>query len=285
MTAADSRRTGPSVPSRRARPAPLVLVGHGSRDPRFAATLAALADRVRRRRPDLDARLGFLELSGPSLEDVLVGVGDRPSVVVPLLLGVGYHARTDLPRRAAAATAGAAAMAGAPDAPAAIVTRPLGPDRRLDGVVAGRARELMRRHPTVDTFLLVATGSSDVTLNSEVTAVASRLGGALRRQARPAYATTGGPTVTKALDALAEQGVERQRIGVVPWFLAPGVLLDRAVDEAASWGVQAVGRPLADDELVAAVVLERYAEGSRARAELGPGWRWAPDVVSALATA
>lgn len=55
------------------RPA-LVAVAHGSRDPRSAATISALVDRVRWLRPDLDVRLAFLDLCAPRLDAVLATV-------------------------------------------------------------------------------------------------------------------------------------------------------------------------------------------------------------------
>ena len=78
----------------------LVAVAHGSRDPRSAATVAALVDEVRRQRPELDVRLSFLDLSAPRLPDVLDAVaaeGHRRAVVVPLLLGHAFHASVDVP--------------------------------------------------------------------------------------------------------------------------------------------------------------------------------------------
>lgn len=86
----------------------LVAVAHGSRDPRSAATIAALAGEVRRQAPGLDVRVSFLDLSAPRLGDVLDGVaadGHRRAVVVPLLLGNAFHARFDVPGAVAAAAA------------------------------------------------------------------------------------------------------------------------------------------------------------------------------------
>ncbi|TMR29949.1 sirohydrochlorin chelatase, partial [Actinomadura geliboluensis] len=39
----------------------MVAVAHGSRDPRAAATVAALLDAVRTRRPDVPAHAAFLD--------------------------------------------------------------------------------------------------------------------------------------------------------------------------------------------------------------------------------
>ncbi len=234
-----------------APPLPLVLVGHGSRDRRFAQTLDALADVVRRRRPDLDVRLGYLELTSPSLEEVLAsgpaGPGDGSfAVVVPLLLGAGFHAQVDLPRRAAAA------------APGAAVTLVLGPDPRLEAVAAGRARELAA-DKGVDAFVLVATGSSDPEVNGAASRVASRLEAQLERRVGTAFATATSPTVASAVRSLRDEGHPAGRIGLLPWFLAPGLLLDRAVRQAAEVGVQAVAPPLGEHDLVASVILDRYA--------------------------
>ena len=78
----------------------LIAVAHGSRDPRSARTVATVVDRIRARRPDLDVRVAFLDLSEPSVEDVVddvVAGGAEAAVIVPLLLGSAFHARVDLP--------------------------------------------------------------------------------------------------------------------------------------------------------------------------------------------
>ena len=71
----------------------LVAVAHGSRDPRSAATVAALVDEVRRQRPELDATLCWLAEKplrpgarlllkhGTRITPVIVGaVGERLSL-------------------------------------------------------------------------------------------------------------------------------------------------------------------------------------------------------------
>ena len=86
----------------------LIVAAHGSRDPRSARTVTAAVDRIRAARPDLDVRLGFLDLSAPSVEQVVDSVaadGCSSAVVVPLLLGSAFHARVDLPALLAAVRA------------------------------------------------------------------------------------------------------------------------------------------------------------------------------------
>ncbi|NUT12613.1 MAG: CbiX/SirB N-terminal domain-containing protein, partial [Nonomuraea sp.] len=74
---------------------PLVAVAHGSRDPRAAATVAALLDRVRLARPDVPVRVAYLDHCAPSIGQALDGLDE--AVVLPLLLTEAYHSRVDLP--------------------------------------------------------------------------------------------------------------------------------------------------------------------------------------------
>ena len=86
----------------------LVALAHGSRDPRSAETITALVDEVRAMRPDLRVEPAFLELAKPSfgtVVDRLVRAGYDEIVVVPLLLTEAYHAKVDVPRAIAEASA------------------------------------------------------------------------------------------------------------------------------------------------------------------------------------
>ncbi|MFD6400320.1 sirohydrochlorin chelatase [Nocardia sp. NPDC060249] len=95
-----------SVPRGGGGPA-LIAVAHGSRDPRSAATMAAVVAEVAAARPDIPVRLAFLDLSTPSVDEVvddLAAQGHTDVIVVPLLLGNAFHARVDLPALLAEAT-------------------------------------------------------------------------------------------------------------------------------------------------------------------------------------
>jgi hypothetical protein len=91
--------------TRRPVPPALVLVAHGSRDPRALNTVRALLDRVRELRPGLPVHLGHIELNEPRLPDTLTQLGTAEAVLVPLLLARGYHVKQDIPEMAAAAQA------------------------------------------------------------------------------------------------------------------------------------------------------------------------------------
>ncbi len=83
----------------------IVFLAHGSRDPLWQAPMEAIAARARVLAPDAVVRLAYLELCAPALADVvaeLVAEGPSHITVMPLFLGMGRHAREDLPQIAAA---------------------------------------------------------------------------------------------------------------------------------------------------------------------------------------
>lgn len=239
----------------------LVAVAHGSRDPRSAASAAALVDAVRHLQPGLDVRLAFLDLSAPRLPDVLHAVvdqGHRSAVVVPLLLGRAYHARIDLPA--------AIARCRRPGLSVQIADV-LGPDRRLSSVALRRlaATGAALDDPTLG-VVLAAAGSSHQPANRAVSDIAA----SWAAQARwlgvlPAFATTAAPTVDAAIMQLRRRGA--RRIAVASWFLAPGVLPDRAAATALAADPDAlVADPLGPDPELAELVLDRYDAALRTAA-------------------
>ena len=78
----------------------IVLFAHGSRDPLWRNPIEAIAARTQSLSPDAHVRCAYLELTEPSLPDCVADLaqrGSRTIKVVPLFLGVGRHAREDLP--------------------------------------------------------------------------------------------------------------------------------------------------------------------------------------------
>jgi len=79
----------------------VVLFGHGSRDPAWRRPIEAVASRMRAASPTLSVRCAYLELTEPFLPETtaeLAASGIDSIRVVPMFLGVGRHAREDLPR-------------------------------------------------------------------------------------------------------------------------------------------------------------------------------------------
>ena len=79
----------------------VILLGHGSRDPRWRRPMEAVAQRLQIREPHLAVRCAYLELEQPDLASAttqLARAGAQHVTIVPMFLGTGKHARDDLPR-------------------------------------------------------------------------------------------------------------------------------------------------------------------------------------------
>ncbi|MFC9966554.1 sirohydrochlorin chelatase [Nocardia ignorata] len=242
------------VPPRGAVPVPrgaggpaLIAVAHGSRDPRSATTMAAVVASVAASRPDLTVRLAFLDLSAPSLDQVvdeLAALGHREVIVVPLLLGNAFHARVDLP----------ALLAESADRHPLVrltQTEVLGADSRLIAALADRVagvsvgfpvpEPVSMHRPATPAVLphesgratvgvaVAAVGSRDESANRRTAAVARRLAMTTGLRTEMCFATV-EPSINVAVDRLHARGVEQ--VIVAPWFLAPGLLTDRLLHHA-----------------------------------------------------
>ncbi|MFD3677705.1 sirohydrochlorin chelatase [Streptomyces sp. NPDC058613] len=236
----------------------LVAVAHGSRDPRAPRAVEALLERVRELRPRLDVRLGHLELNPPLLADTLRAASERAcrqasdgasggAVLVPLLLGRGYHVKRDLP----------AAAARAPRLRVRVAA-PLGPHPLLVEALRDRLREAGWTPGTA--VVLAAAGSRDPDAAADTRAAAAllseRLGGVA---VVAAYASAASPTVPEAVRALAARG--HHRPAIASYFTAPGHFATRSA--AAAPGPAAA--PLGAHPALARLVLQRYDEALAGR--------------------
>jgi sirohydrochlorin cobaltochelatase len=78
----------------------IILFAHGSRDPLWRLPIEAVATEIRRREACVQVACAYLELCEPSLPQAaadFVAAGAQRLRVFPLFLGVGKHAREDLP--------------------------------------------------------------------------------------------------------------------------------------------------------------------------------------------
>lgn len=78
----------------------IILFAHGSRDPLWHRPIERVADRIRAQSPGMTVVCAYLELSQPDLPTAaqkLIAEGIQKIRIVPLFLGMGKHAREDLP--------------------------------------------------------------------------------------------------------------------------------------------------------------------------------------------
>ncbi|MEU4559688.1 CbiX/SirB N-terminal domain-containing protein [Actinoplanes sp. NPDC023936] len=256
----------------------MVLVAHGSRDPRAAVATEALARAVRRAHPEWLVEASYLDHAGPRPLDVLASAPAARAVLVPLLLTSAYHGRVDLPAvvRAAASlpiTVTATDVLG-PASPLLLsalsrrllasaprsgtgshsgtsggVALPRGgvfPGGRLDGVALPPAGSCPGG---LDGVVLASAGTRDEAARATVADAAAALGRRLGLPAEVAYASGAGPAPGEAVAALRAAGA--RRVGMSAYFLAPGLLYDLAARTAREAGAVAVAEPLtAATELV-----------------------------------
>ena len=221
----------------------LLLVAHGSRDPRFGDTARRVRSVVARRLPCVDVRLGLLDLDTPSVAAQLAALRGE-CVVVPLLLAPGYHSEVDLPalvaehRRASVTTTqvvGAYRLtdaladrldeAGAQPGDGIVVTAVGSTNPTAAHVVRRRAIELSTRlHRPVDVVFATKLGTEDIMLRNAIRRL--RTAGAERIALSPYFLSAGLLTerVETALDRLVSDAVVAGPIGTHP------VLVDAVVD-------------------------------------------------------
>lgn len=230
----------------------LLLIAHGSRDPRHAATVAALVREVRAQRPALEVATAYLDHCAPRIPQVVGRLAD--AVAVPLLLNRAFHAKHDIP--AALRAAGAGLPVADVLGPSPLLLAAL--DRRLAAAGLDVRSAAVRAGTGV---VLAAAGSSDPAADAATRRVAAEW-----RRTRGwaavevAYASADGPRVPDALAALRAAGAGRTAIA--PYLLAPGRLPDRIA--AAAAGADLVADVLGAAPELAALLLERYDRARRA---------------------
>ncbi|TDC32123.1 cobalamin biosynthesis protein CbiX [Micromonospora sp. 15K316] len=233
---------------------PVVLVAHGSRDPRAAGATRALVRAVRAARPGLPVSASWLDHTEPGPTEALRALavaGRRRAVLVPLLLTAAYHRRVDVP-------AAVAAVRAAEPEFAVRVTDVLGPTgAEVDGaLLAALRRRLAEADPgRFDALVLAAAGTRDARARGSVGRVAAALGRAVGVPVRVSYASAAPPSVGAAVARLRAEGA--RRIAVSAYFLAPGLFHDAVAADARDAGAVAVSAPLTDAPELAGLVLRR----------------------------
>ncbi|WP_329114361.1 sirohydrochlorin chelatase [Streptomyces sp. NBC_01353] len=240
----------------------LLVIAHGSRDPRHAATVHALVRRARALRPELRVETAFLDFNLPSVSGVLdrlAADGIRDVVALPLLLTRAFHAKADIP----------AVLRQAPPALRIRRAEVLGPSPLLIAAVERRLYEagLTPGDKSATGVVLASAGSTD----PEAIAAIAETARELRRtgwcSVRPAFASASLPRTEDAVRALRADGV--RRVAVAPYVIAPGRLPDRIAAGAAE--ADHLADVLGPSPELARLLIERYEQRCASAAGELPG--------------
>jgi sirohydrochlorin ferrochelatase len=231
----------------------LLVIAHGSRDPRHAATVHALVRRVRSLRPGLRVETGFLDFNIPSVQGVLESLaaeGVQDVVALPLLLTRAFHAKADIP-------------AVLRDAPRRLNIRQaevLGPSPLLLSALERRLYEagLTSADKSSTGVVLASAGSTDPEAIAVIADIAREWRHTGWCAVRPAFASASLPRTEDAVRELRDLGCER--VAVAPYVLAPGFLPDRIARGADRADILA--DVLGPAPEVARLLLLRYAEAA-----------------------
>lgn len=192
----------------------IVLLAHGSPDPRHGRTVEEQARLLRDRGADVS--VAYLDHQSPSLAEAVAAAGTTPITVLPLLLSYAYHARVDVPREIEALPRDVRLVSG-------WLTDEI--------VIAALLGALPSEVYDDEAVVVITAGSSDNESIAADEARARALGEELGLGiSLAAFASGPGPRPSTAIATAIDAGAAR--VHVVTSLLAPGILLDRALTDA-----------------------------------------------------
>lgn len=220
---------------------PVVLLGHGSPDPRHGEDVRALAARLADRLAagDGPARVGaaFLEHDRPPLDAAVEQVSLRCDAdsgdvcVVPLFLGAGYHVRHDVPAQVAAVDAAGGRRVRSLPPPLVTGGEPWTLAALVQSVASGGCLPDPRQAAVV-----VTAGTSDPEVLGGWDAAAARwTHDGPWAAIEVAHASGPGRRPQVVAAGLRRRGLDVQVL--VPALVARGFFADRIAAEAADLGV------------------------------------------------
>ncbi|CAN5536776.1 hypothetical protein BH10ACT1_BH10ACT1_38540 [soil metagenome] len=237
----------------------LIIIGHGSRDPRAAEEFGALLELVRVAAGDQPVRGGFLELADPPIDeavDALVADGATDVVAVPYVLFGAGHLKDD----------GPAVLDRARRRHPHVrfrLARDLGVHPAVLDVAEDRVREVGA--PEGRAVVAIGRGSTDPDACADQVKLVRLLGDSRGLGlVEPAFQAMTTPTLEQALERCRLLGATD--VTVLPLFLFAGVLVERIGEKAVAWasehhGVTVTLAPhLGVDPRLAALVVERQRE-------------------------
>lgn len=221
----------------------MVLCAHGTRDPDGQRVVAELCERTAARLAPVSVVAAYVDVQEPRLGEVVSqwASGHRV-VVIPLLLGTGYHIQVDVAR----------AIAGRAEA---LSTGGLGPHPLLADLLCRRVEQAGAAPG--DQVVLAAAGSSRDRSNDDARQMLTLVAERWRGPVGLAFAAAAAPSVPDAVQAARAHGA--RRIVLASYLLGRGFFHTR-LGEA---GADLVTEPLGSDPLVVDVIVQRYASVGR----------------------
>lgn len=212
----------------------MLVVGHGSRDPRGAEEFHRLVELVKERNPEMSVGGGFIELSKPPISESvseLAEEGVRRIAAVPLMLLAAGHSKDDIPATLVRE------KESHPDL-GFQYGRALGIRPELMELMERRVREVVGEDEKEDTaVLVVGRGSSDPDANSDLWKICRLFyEGRSYREVEPAYVSMTPPGVAEGLQRCRRLGAKR--VVVFSYFLFTGVLEERIRQQSEAFAAE-----------------------------------------------
>jgi len=216
----------------------VILLGHGSPDPRAGIGAARLAGRVADLLPDDEIRLAFLDNTAPTLTEAALTVAAHADItVVPVFLSKAYHVKVDVPAEVAKASAAISR--------AITITEPIGPDPLL-------LEALDRQLPTDAPVVLATAGTSDLEAQAAFDALAREWSERRGTRVLVAYASQTQPDIPAAITLI--ETASSTPAAIARFLLFEGVFPDRIQVDA---GDRAITSVLGDEPMLAEIIVDR----------------------------
>lgn len=189
-------------------------------------------------RPELTVREAYVDVQQPRVDEVVrrVESAGGTAVVVPLMLGSGYHVQVDI--------------AAAVDRGRSVATEALGPAPTLAAALRDRLAEAGVADDAA--VVLAAAGSSRAQSEQQTRDMAAILRAERTGPVVAAFGSAAYPRVDDAVASLREAG--EQRVAVAAYLIGRGYFFDR-LREA---GADVLTEPLGAHPAVVTRVLELY---------------------------
>lgn len=203
----------------------VLLLSHGSRDPRAAYVVAGLVAAVARR-SSLEVRAAHLDFTTPTPHVALrrlANDGFTSVRIVPLLFTPGYHLTHDVP--VAVEASGVTQQMDVSVAPPLLDSGRRARELLLEALADRLLQAVVDRQ--VDALVLASAGSSSPAARLHIESLARDLERTHGIPVMPAFASAATPSPLQALEALSDKGF--QTPAVASLFVAPGRLSDSVV--------------------------------------------------------